>query len=189
MVPVGIQSEDLCKIRSGSGDKKDRGVDAETKLAKIYSKKYHINLDHQSLTDHGVFYPQVLYTDLLFEATLAPASQVVKGSDPPKLKYKLSNIELEYEMIRGENLANEATSAYTQGKEFLYDHVSRFIMHTIDKTCPLINIKVNSQRRSMKGILLLFVEPYNAGARDSEKFIFPDLNKVSVTINGSPDML
>ena len=41
----------------------------------------------------------------------------------------------------------------------------------------------------MKGILLLFLEPYNAGARDSEKFIFPDLNKVSVTINGSPNML
>ena len=28
-----------------------------------------------------------------------------------------------------------------------------------------------------------------AGARDSEKFIFPDLTKVSVTVNGSPNML
>ena len=41
----------------------------------------------------------------------------------------------------------------------------------------------------MKGILLLFVEPYTAGARDSEKFIFPDLEKVSVTINGSPNII
>ena len=41
----------------------------------------------------------------------------------------------------------------------------------------------------MEGILLLFVEPYNAGTRDSEKFIFPDLNKVSVTINRSPKLL
>ena len=49
--------------------------------------------------------------------------------------------------------------------------------------------KVDSQRRSMKGILLLFVEPYNAGTRDSEKYGFPDLDKVSVTINGSPNML
>ena len=39
----------------------------------------------------------------------------------------------------------------------------------------------------MKGILLLFVEPYTAGARDSEKYGFPDLDKVSVTINGSPN--
>ena len=29
MVPEGIQSEDLCKIRSNSGDKKTSGVDAE----------------------------------------------------------------------------------------------------------------------------------------------------------------
>ena len=92
-------------------------------------------------------------------------------------------------MIRSEELAKETTIAYTDGKEFFYDHVSRFMLHAIDKTRQLINIKVNSQRRSMKGILFLFVEPYNAGTRDSEKFIFPDLNKVSVTINRSPKLL
>ena len=41
----------------------------------------------------------------------------------------------------------------------------------------------------MKGILLLFVEPYIAGTRDSEKYGFPNLDKVSVTINRSPNML
>ena len=60
MVLEGIQSEDLCKIRSGAGDKKTSGVDAENKLTKVYGTKYRINLDHQILTDHGVFYPQAL---------------------------------------------------------------------------------------------------------------------------------
>ena len=32
----GIQSEDLCKIRSGTGDKKTSGVAAENKLNEIY---------------------------------------------------------------------------------------------------------------------------------------------------------
>ena len=41
----------------------------------------------------------------------------------------------------------------------------------------------------MKGLLLLFVELYTAGARDSEKDIFPDIKKISVTINSSPNML
>ena len=41
----------------------------------------------------------------------------------------------------------------------------------------------------MKGILLLFAEPYSAGASDSEKYIFPDLKKISITISGSPNML
>ena len=76
MILEGIQSVDLCKIRSGSGDKKTSGVDAENKLQTIYENKYRIKFDHQILTDHGVFYPQALYSDLLFELTLAPASQV-----------------------------------------------------------------------------------------------------------------
>ena len=126
----------------------------------------------------------------MFEVSLAPASQVVKGSDPTKVKYKLTNIQLEYEMIRSEMLAEEAKSVYTSAKEFVYDDVYLDEVVPINKgTETRINIKVNVQRRSLKGILLLFVEPYTAGTRDSEKYIFPDLKKISVTINGSPNML
>ena len=196
MVPEGIQSEDLCKIRSGSGDKKTSGVDAENKLTQVYGKKYRINLEHQILTDHGIFYPQALYNDLVFEVTLAPANQVVKGGDPTKLKYKLTNIKLEYEMLLDNpqkdryTLGAQATDFYTNGKEFFYDHVTRDKVIPFKKgSDPLINVKVNAQRRSMKGLLLLFVEPYTAGTRDSEKYIFPDIKKISVTINGSPNML
>ena len=92
-------------------------------------------------------------------------------------------------MIRSEDLANKAATAYENGKEFVYDHVSRFKVIPIATSTPLINIKVNPQRRSMKGILLLFVKKYNAGTRDSEKYIFPGISKVSVSINGSPNML
>ena len=190
MVPEGIQSEDLCKIRSKAGDKKTTGVDAENKLNKVDGSQYRINLDHQILTGHGVFYPNALYHYLEFELTLAPASQVVRGSDPTKLNYKLNNIQIEYEMIESKSLADDAASIYESGKEFVYDHVTRMEVVPIDKaSATRINIKVNAQRRSMKGILLLFVEPYAAGTRDSEKYIFPDLKKISVTINGSPNML
>jgi len=190
MLLEGIHSEDLCKIRSNAGDKKTSGVDTEKKLNEIYGTKYRIRLDHEILTDHGVFYPQALYNDLVFELTLSPASQVVKGSDPSKLKYKLTNIQLEYEMIYSKNLAEEANSKYYIGKELAYDHVY------LERTIPFkkssdtrLNIKVNAQRRSMKAIPLLFMEKYSAGARDSEKYVFPDLTKVRVTINGSPNML
>ena len=190
MVREGIQSEDLCKIRSNAGDKKTSGVDAEKKLNQIYGSKYRIRLDHEILTDHGVFYPQALYDDLVFELTLSDAAQVVKGSDPAKLKYKLTNIQIEYEMLHSEQLAEEANSAYTRGKEFAYDHVHREKVIPIKKgSDSRINIKVNAQRRSLKAILLLFTEPYTAGARDSEKYVFPDLTKVQVTINGSPNMI
>ena len=112
----GIQGEDLCKICSDAGDKKTLGVNTENKLNEVYGKKYRISLDHQILTNHSVFYPQALYNDLMFVVTLAPASQVVKGSQKTELKYKLTNIQLEYKMIRSKTLADEARSIYSTAK-------------------------------------------------------------------------
>jgi len=124
----------------------------------------------------------------MFEVKLAEAKHVVKGSDPNQLKYKLKNIQLEYKMIRSKTLADEARSIYYNGKEFLYDHVLHDKEVPFKKDIdPRLTIKVNAQRTSLKA-LLLFVEPYTAGQRDSEKFIFPDLTKVSVMVNGSPNM-
>ena len=188
MLSEGIQSEDLCKIRSGAGDKKTTGVADENKLNDVYRTKYRINLDHPILTDHGVFYPQALYNDLVFELTLAPASQVVLGSDDTQLVYKLENIQLEYETLRSKSLADEAASTYTSGKEFAYDLVMFERMVPIAKGSDTsLTLRVNPQRRSLKGILLLFTDPYNGGERDSENYFNPDITKVTVTVNGVPN--
>ena len=190
MLLEGIQSLDLCKIRWGTGDKKTSGVDEENKLNSVYGNKYRINLDHPILTDHGVFYPQALYNDLVFELTLAPASQVVNGSDASKLVYKLENIQLKYEVIRSKFLDDEAMSTYTSGKEFAYDLVMRErVVPIVRGSDTRINLRVNPQRRSLKGILLLFINPYTAGARDSESFFNPDITKVKVTVNGVPNQV
>ena len=91
-------------------------MDAENKLTEVYKNKYRIHLGHHILTDHGIFYPQALYNDLIFEVTLVPAAQVVLGSDVSQLVYKLTNIQLQYETIRSKELAEEATSVYSNGK-------------------------------------------------------------------------
>ena len=184
MLREGIQSVDLCRIRSGSGDKKTSGVDVENALNTVYETKYRINLDHPILTDHGVF-----YNDLVFELTLAPAHQVVKGATSGnKLGYKLENIQMEYEVIRSKTLADEAMSTYSSGKEFAYDLVMR------EKVVPItrgsdtrLNLRVNPQRLSLKGILLLFISPYTEGNRDSEFYFNPDITKIKVTVNGVPN--
>ena len=69
MLHDGIQSEDLNKIRSNVGDK-TTGVAAEIKLNGIYGNKYRIRLDHQILNDHGTFYPQALFNDLVLNRHL-----------------------------------------------------------------------------------------------------------------------
>ena len=73
-------------------------------------------------------------------------------------------------MVRSKTLADEATAIYSAGKEFLYDHVQQAEVIKFAKNADTrLNIKVNPQRRLLKGILLL------AGARDSEKYLNPDL--------------
>ena len=114
----------------------------------------------------------------------------MKGSDVNKLVYKLTNIQLQYETIHSKSLAEEATSVYLNGKTFAYDHVMREEVITFAKgTEARLNIRVNPQRRSLKAILLLFIEPFTAGGRDSEKYFNPDITKVHVTINGSPNKI
>jgi len=44
-------------------------------------------------------------------------------------------------------------------------------------------------RNSLKAVLFLFQEPYAPGTRASEKYLNPNLSKVSVTINGSPNKI
>ena len=188
MLLEGIQSTKLNKIRSDAGNKETSGVDTEKALESVYKNKYKINLDHEILTDHGVFYPQAPLHDLAFELTLAPASQLVRGSDATKLVYKLTNIQLEYGVIRSKTLSDDATSAYRSGKEFAYDFVMREQVVDVNRgEDSWLDIRVNPQRRSLKGLLLLFTAPYTLGARDSENYENPNITKVHVTINGVPN--
>ena len=66
-------------------------------------------------------------------------------------------------MIRRKTLAKDAESFYSNGKEFAYDHVMREEVVTFKKGS---DTRINLRVKSLKGILLHFVEPYTARARD-----------------------
>ena len=53
----GIQTENLCKIRSNASDKATTSVDAEKALDAVFGTHFCIRLDHSIPDDHGVFYP------------------------------------------------------------------------------------------------------------------------------------
>jgi len=76
-------------------------------------------------------------------------------------------------MIRSKTLADEVDSIYSSGKEFAYDHMFHHkVIPFMKGTDTRLNIIVNAQRRSMKDVLLLFLEQYFLSTRDSEKYIF-----------------
>ena len=92
-------------------------------------------------------------------------------------------------MMRSKTLEDQAHSVYSPGKESLYDYVMRDQVAAFSKGFDTrINLRVNPQRRSLKGILFLCVESYTACTRDSKKYFNPDLTKVAVTVNSSPNM-
>ena len=69
-------------------------------------------------------------------------------------------------MIHNKELADEAKSNYLNGKRYMYEHVTHYkTISFAAGTTSIINESINVPRRSMKGILLLFYEPYTAGTR------------------------
>jgi len=190
MLREGISSSNMRKLRTAAGDKVTTDA-AEVALSQVHGSKYRIPINHPILDSHGVFYPKALRNTLTFEITLPPHASITISSDLSKsYTYDLSNIELEYECIVSEDLAREAQVAYQVSKGFYYENILLHKTFTIDKAATtVVNEHVNIPRRSMTGILCLFTESYTAGARDTEKFVNPNITKVEVNVDGMPNKL
>ena len=189
-IKQGISTPNMRKLRTAAGDASTSSA-GEVALGKIYSNRYYIPINHPILDDHGVFNPRGIKETLMFEITLASVSDVVNFSDvtkPPM--YTLKNLELEYSSISSDDLAQQALSAYASGKGFYYENVLLHKTFEISKPDDsVINEHVNVPRRSMTGILCLFNNTITAGTRNSENFINPDIQSVSININGMPNKL
>jgi hypothetical protein len=189
MLREGVSSANMRKLRTAAGDKVTTDA-KEVALAGIYSTKYRLAINHPIIDEHGVFNHRALNNTLTFEITLAESKDIAFTSDTTKdYKYSLSNIELEYQCIHSDQLANSALIAY-KSKGFYYENILLHKTITINKaTDSVINEHINVPRRSMTGILMLFIEPYTVGARDSEKFVYPSLTDVSINVDGMPNKL
>ena len=192
----GIGGVKLRQIRSGTAPKPtdsggETAVAATEAIKTAYGAKYVIPLDFETRSTHGVFYPRVLGSELQFEVTLADTTNILQGMDSAISgavdPYKMTNIELQYETIHSDTLARSAIAEYSASKAFLYDHITLYKNFSfLDKRTELITQTVNIPRRSLTGLLLLFVKPFVAGKRDSEAFVDP-ITKVRVNINGVPN--
>ena len=95
---------------------------------------------------------------------------------------------MEYEVIRSQTLAKRrsASTKAARGSRTTTSYAKGWCPSHEVRT-PCLNIRVNPQRRSLKGILLLFISPYTPGNRDSEYYCNPDITKVAVTVNSVPN--
>ena len=101
--------------------------------------------------------------------------------------YKITDISLEYEIVTQPNLVRHISDEY-QGMVLLYDRILSYKQILVNTKDTMWNWTFNTLCKSLKGILVLFEEekPFS---RDMNKFYNPEIQKVSVIVEGKPNQL
>jgi hypothetical protein len=182
MVEDGIASEATRKKISKDAAAND-DADATT-LFKVFGTKQKIRIN-KILKDHGLYAPHNMANDLQYVITLPAADKIMSAQGGESVEgYTLENIELEYESIDNIDLARKAENLYGSERELSFEHVTLMKKTEWSKDSTIINETINVPRRSMKAIVMLFT---NKTKTDSEEYIYPNIEKVRVTIEGVPN--
>ena len=185
----GISTEAIRKIRINADNK---GTDVtDVAVGTAFDNRFCIPLDFEILSSHGPFFQFELKDRLSYELTFNSYGKVIVSSDT-NASYSVSDIHLEFDVVTSQELSNMIRNKYNGRHSLYFDRVIRHSKESFNKSDTIWNISLAPQARSMKGILILFVDPADGGAdydRDSEKFYNPKIKKVSTTLDGNPNQL
>ena len=183
-------TENCIKLRINAGNKDATSIQDKA-IADAYGNKFIIPLDFEMLDSSASYYQAGLGNRLCYEITFNDYNQVTKSTvSSPKVsdvKYKITDISLEYEIVTQPDLARSIRSIY-QSMALLYDRILRHRQISVNKSDTMWNWSFNMPCESLKGILVLFEEE-KSYTRDMSKFYNPKIQKVSVTIEGKPNQL
>ena len=185
----GIQSEALRKIRINAGDKGTAAKDVA--IGTLYDNLFCIPLDFEILESHMPFFQSELKDRLSYELTFNNYGSVIVSSDT-NASYTITDIHLEFEVLTSLEVATNLKRKYEGKHTVLYDRVIRHSKLTLNKSDTIWNIALAPQAKSMKAILILFVDPADGGtaySRDTEKFYNPKITNVMITLDGNPNQL
>ena len=181
------KDRNVSKNRLGAGDKTNKAKDVA--VAKAYGNRFYIPLDFELLESHMPFFQSAFGDRLEYELTFNDYGRVVRATSDTAAKFEIEGIALEFEMVTNRELADNIRNQYAGKMAILYDRVLRHRRIAANKSDTLWNINLNVPARSMKGVLMLFEEPADAFARQSEAFYNPKITKVEVTVEGIPNQL
>ena len=189
MVEYGIGSENLRKLISGddTGVKVgDAGKVSEGLMHSVFGNRQRIKLD-KIFGDHGVFAPFHSKLSTTFTITLPSAESIMKAQGGETIGgYTLENLELEYETIDSQELAQDSTARYENGRSLVYDHVTHVKTINWGKDSTIENETINFPRQSLKAVVMLFRKKT---PDSSEEFVFPNIGNVKVTVEGTPNQV
>ena len=124
-----------------AANKKDNAI------AKAYGNKFLIPLDFEMLDSSAPYYQAGLGNRLCYEITFSDYNRVIKSaaSSPkaPDLKYVISNISLEYEIVSNSTLARSIKTEYDE-MILLYDRILRHRQIPVNKSDTTWNWSFNT---------------------------------------------
>ena len=160
IVSNGSCTNNCIKLRINAADK-DASNKQDNAIADACENKFIIPLDFEMLDSSAPYYQAGLGNRLCYETTFNDYNQVTKSavSSPkvPDVKYKITDISLEYEIVTQPDLARSIRSEY-QSMALLYDRILRHRQISVNKSDTMWNWSFTTPCKSLKGILVLFEE-------------------------------
>ena len=136
------------------------------------------------LCDHGPYAPYKM-PDFEYRITLPKSEKImVAQTNEAAGTYTLKDMNLEYEIIESESLAERVRGDYNAGRSLGYDYTTLLKTIVLNKDSIRETIDINIPRKSMTAVILLFTKK---GSTDSEEFLFPNLTNVDVSVEGTPN--
>ena len=182
--------ENCIKLRINAGNKDATNGQGKA-IADAYGNKFIIPLDFEMLDSAAPYCQAGLRNRLCYEITFNDYNRVTKStvSSPkvPDVKYKITDISLEYEIVTQPNLTRSIRSEY-QSMALLYDRILRHRQISVNKSDTMWNCSFNMPCKSLKGILVLFEEE-KSYTQDMSRYYSPKIQNVSVTVEGKPTQL
>ena len=135
-------------------------------------------------------YPYGFKERLIVRTELNSAEKVILCTGDTNATYKLSDISLEYDAVFDEPYATTIGEMYNGTTSIPYTKVTSIHHELLLKKDTTWKIDVNNLYvRSLKGLLLLFVDKRNDFANKNEEFYNPNIKETSVIIDGMPHQL
>ena len=182
MSEYGIASENLRKLIAGDDSASSSNKD-DNALFKAHGKRIKIKLG-KILNNQGLFAPSALNGGVEFNFKTPDASDIMIAQSRESVGgYALKEPKLIYESIESPEMYSQAVADYTR-TEFPFMDVSYLKPTNWLKDQTSVVETINVPRRSMRAIVILFK---HADMEGSEEYIYPNITKVDVTIEGRPN--
>ena len=186
MNDVGICSQNIHKLRLGATA---TSQEPDNSIKDAYGNKYYVPIDFE-MFKHMPHYNTGLIEDLIFEIDFASAGKIMLTTDTAAT-YQLTDINLEYELVRDSELSQMIKNNYSLGYTLFYQIIFFVMMQQFDKATTSMNWNINAPAKSLRGLVVLFEDVANQPlfGRNPESFLNPKITNVDIVIEGSPNQI